>query len=125
MKQLTDADIAKMAGTDFVPDDAETKKSVRRGLHLSTRIPKIESPALEHAVLDFHNHTEEEAWNMLIQIATSGVRSATVITGASGILKQKFQQWAVESILSPYIVSFAPLNNGSFSVKFHKQKELL
>jgi len=125
MKQLTDADIAKMIGADFVPDDAETKKSVRRNLHLSTRIPKIEGPVPEHAVLDFHNHTEEEAWNMLIQIATSGVRSATVITGASGILKQKFQQWATESVLSPYIVSFAPLNNGSFSVKFHKQKELL
>ena len=125
MKQLTDADIAKMVGADFVPDDVETKKSVRRGLHLSTRIPKIEKPAPEHAVLDFHNHTEEEAWNMLVQIAASGTRSATVITGASGILKQKFQQWAVESILSPYIVSFAPLNNGSFSVKFHKTKELL
>ena len=125
MKQLTDADIAKMIGADFVPDDAETKKSVRRGLHLSTRIPKTEEPVPEHVVLDFHNHTEEEAWNMLIQIATSGVRSATVITGASGILKPKFQQWATESVLSPYIVSFAPLNNGSFSVKFHKPKESL
>ena len=125
MKQLTDADIAKMIGADFVPDDAETKKSVRRGLHLSTRIPKTEEPVPEHVVLDFHNHTEEEAWNMLIQIATSGTRSATVITGASGILKPKFQQWATESVLSPYIVSFAPLNNGSFSVKFHKPKESL
>ena len=39
MKQLNDKDIADMIGTDFVPDDNETKKSVRKSLHLSTRIP--------------------------------------------------------------------------------------
>ena len=121
MKQLTDADIAQMIGTDFIPDDAETKKSVRKSLHLSTRIPKTDKETPEHVIIDFHNHTEEEAWNMLVHIAASNVRSATVITGASGILKQKFQQWATESIISPRIYSFTPLNNGSFAVKFHKK----
>ncbi len=123
MKQLTDTDIAEMIGTDFIPDDTETKKSVRCDLHLSTRIPKPEAKTPEHTVIDFHNHTEEEAWNMLAQVAASGTRSATVITGASGILKQKFQQWATESIISPRIFSVVPLNNGSFNVKFHKAKE--
>ena len=123
MKQLTDKDIAEMIGTDFIPDDTETKKSVRRDLRLSTRIPKPEAKTPEHTVIDFHNHTEEEAWNMLAQAAASGTRSATVITGASGILKQKFQQWATESIISPRIFSVVPLNNGSFNVKFHKAKE--
>jgi DNA-nicking Smr family endonuclease len=123
MKQLTDTDIAEMIGTDFIPDDTETKKSVRRDLRLSTRIPKPETKTPEHTVIDFHNHTEEEAWNMLAQVAASGTRSATVITGASGILKQKFQQWATESIISPRIFSVVPLNNGSFNVKFHKAKE--
>lgn len=123
MKQLIDTDIAEMIGTDFIPDDTETKKSVRRDLRLSTRIPKPEAKTLEHTVIDFHNHTEEEAWNMLAQVAASGTRSATVITGASGILKQKFQQWATESIISPHIFSVVPLNNGSFNVKFHKAKE--
>ena len=123
MKQLTDTDIAKMVGEEFIPDDNATKKSVRRDLHLSTRIPKPEPQTPEHTVIDFHNHTEEEAWNMLVQIAASGIRDATVITGASGILKQKFQQWATESIISPRIFSITPLNNGSFNVKFHKAKE--
>ncbi|MBR3147811.1 MAG: Smr/MutS family protein [Alphaproteobacteria bacterium] len=122
MKQLTDSDIAKMIGDDFIPDDIMTKKAVRTQLHLSKRIPKPDTPAPEHMTIDFHNHTEEEAWKMLTQVAASGTRSATVITGASGILKTKFQQWAKDSVISPFIVSFAPINNGSFMVKFHKNK---
>ena len=120
MKQLNDFDIANMIGEDFLPDNEATKKSVRSELHLSTRIPKKDDQKPTHATIDFHNHTEEEAWQMLEQIAASGIRTATVITGASGILKAKFQQWAKESILSPYIISFEPINNGSFSVRFRK-----
>ncbi len=120
MKQLTDKDIANMAGVDFVPDAAGAA-DVRRELHLSRRIPQI-TPAAEHIVLDFHQHTEEEAWDMIMAAAQSGARSATVITGASGILKIKFQQWVRDSLLTPYITSWEPLNNGSFSVKFKKQK---
>lgn len=122
MKQLNDFDIANMIGDEFIPDDVNTKKSVRSELHLSTRIPKQDTDIIEHTTIDFHNHTEEESWKMLEQIAVSGIRSATVITGASGILKTKFQQWATESILSPYIISFEPINNGSFSVKFRKRQ---
>ena len=123
MKQLTDSDIAKMIGDDFIPDDIMTKKAVRTQLHLSKRIPKPDTITPEHITIDFHNHTEEEAWEMLTQVAASGTRSATVITGASGILKPKFQQWVTDSILSPYIVSFTPINNGSFMVKFHKKHD--
>ena len=122
MKQLNDNDIANMIGAEFIPNDNNTKKSVRKSLHLSTRIPKPTQPAPAHVVIDFHNHTEEEAWQMLVQVAESETRNATVITGASGILKAKFQQWATQSIISPRIVSYTPLNNGSFKVKFHKQK---
>lgn len=122
MKQLNDKDIANMIGENILIDDEAVKKSVRKSLHLSTRIPKNEPEITEHTVIDFHNHTEEEAWQMLEHIATNGTRSATVITGASGILKSKFQQWATESILSPHIISFTPINNGSFSVKFRKKK---
>lgn len=124
-RQLSDKDIANMIGEEFIPDDENTKKSVRSELHLSTRIPKPNDKIPENTVIDFHQHTEQEAWDMLIHIATSGIRNATVITGASGILKIKFQQWATESILSPYIESFTPINNGSFKVKFHKQKTSL
>ena len=122
MKQLNDSDIANMIGEDFLPCDNETKKSVRKSLHLSTRIPESPRPTPSHITLDFHQHTEQEAWEMLAQVAASGARSATVITGASGILKQKFPQWMTESILTPYILSFTPINNGSFAVKFHKKK---
>ena len=122
MKQLNDKDIANMIGENILIDDEAVKKSVRKSLHLSTRIPQNEPEITEHTVIDFHNHTEEEAWQMLEHIATNGTRSATVITGASGILKSKFQQWATESILSPHIISFTPINNGSFSVKFRRKK---
>ena len=123
MKQLNDADIANMIGMEFIPDDNATRKSVRQSLHLSTRIPKPDTPTPEHIVLDFHNHTEQEAWDMLVCIAASTARSATVITGASGILKDKFQQWATQSVISPRIMSVVPINNGSFDVKFYKPKE--
>ena len=122
MKQLNDKDIAEMIGDNFVPDEKSVKKSVRQELHLSTRIPPTPTKTPAHTTIDFHNHTEEEAWNMLIETAMSGASSATVITGASGILKQKFQQWATESIISSRIQSFEPINNGSFSVKFYKLK---
>ena len=122
MKQLNDKDIANMIGEDFSPDDATTIKSVRKSLHLSTRVPK---PAHipEHITIDFHQHTEEEAWDMLLNTVTSGARSATVITGASGILKPKFQQWMTNSIISLHIISFKPLNNGSFEIKIRKQQK--
>lgn len=123
MKQLTDSDIANMIGDTFIPDDVNTKKSVRKELHLSTRIPKPYAQIKENVVIDFHNHTEEEAWQMLSNVATASVRQATVITGASGILKIKFQEWVKESVLSPYILSCKPLNNGSFEIKLHTKKK--
>lgn len=120
MKQLTDQDIANMIGTEFTPDSRQTRNRVRAQLHLSTRIP-VERPVPSHTTLDLHQLTEEQAWSAIIKVAKSGTRTATIITGASGILKIKFQQWATDSILSPYIVSFSPINNGSFSVKFKKR----
>ena len=122
MKQLNDSDIANMIGDDFIPDDVATKKSVRAELHLSTRIPKNKQPAPAHITIDFHQHTEQEAWQMLIDAIESCARSVTVITGASGILKPKFQQWATNSIISPHIISVNPINNGSFLVKLRKRK---
>jgi hypothetical protein len=119
MKELTDKDIAEMIGARFTPDDTKTRKQVRSELHLSKRIPKnISTPS--HVTLDLHKHTIEQAWNEIMEIAISGAKTATIITGASGILKIKFQEWVRESILTPYIVSCTPLNNGSFAVKFRK-----
>ena len=122
MKQLNDNDIAKMIGGEFSPDDNDTRKRVRSELHLSTRIVNDTPPVPNHATLDLHQYTEEEAWTAIMTLAQSGVRTANIITGASGILRQKFPQWATNSILAPYIVSFSPINNGSFSVKFARVK---
>lgn len=119
MRNLSDQDIADMIGADFTPDDQETRTRVRRELQLSKRIPKPDVvPA--HVNLDLHMHTIEQAWGEIMDIAKSGSRNATIITGASGILKIKFQEWVKNSILTPYIISCHPLNNGSFAVRFRK-----
>ena len=122
MRQLTDIDIEQMIGTEHAPDDVSTRRAVRAELHISRRIPHTKHIP-EHATLDLHQLTEEQAWTAIMDLATSGTRSANIITGASGILKIKFQQWARDSILSPYIISFTPINNGSFFVKLKKQHD--
>ena len=119
MRKLSDQDIADMIGAPFAPDDDATRKTVRAELKLSRRIPKpVHIPS--HVTLDLHMHTIEQAWDEIMSIAKSGAKDATIITGASGILKIKFQDWVRDSILSPYIISCIPLNNGSFAVKFRK-----
>lgn len=119
MKQLSDSDIQNMIGGDTNMPAIDTMREIRAGLHTKRRIPE-NAPAPEHTSIDFHNHTEQEAWDMLAHVATSGTRSATVITGASGILKPKFQQWVRDSIISKYFISCTPINNGSFAVRFKK-----
>ena len=119
MKQLTDDDILHMIDVQFTPSVDAARKTVRE-LHLAKRIPAPDTPIPNHITLDLHTYTEEEAWHAIMEIATSNVRRATIITGASGILKIKFQQWARDSVLSPYIISATPINNGSFDVRFHK-----
>ena len=122
MKQLSDKDILQMVGVEYTPDNDATKRAVRGELKLSTRIPKPKSPTPEHIVLDLHNRTVEEAWGDIMSVATSGARSANIITGASGVLHELFPQWARESVLTPYIIDFHPINNGSFAVRFHHKK---
>ena len=122
MKRLTDIDIEQMNRATFAPDANAVRRRVRAELKLNQRMPPPPTPLPKHAVLDLHHKTEEQAWNEIMALATSGTRNATIITGASGILKIKFQQWARDSLLSPYILSVLPLNNGSFAVKFKRIK---
>lgn len=125
MKKLTDQDIENMIENEFCPDTDTVRRKVRIGLHLSTRIPNEIDDIPNHVKLDLHKLTEEQAWNEIMNLAQSGVRNATIITGASGILKIKFIQWTKESLLSPYVNSVSPINNGSFRVKFNKIKMTL
>jgi len=122
MKQLSDNDIAEMIGNEYVPDDNATKRSVRAELKLSQRIPAQTRPTPKHVVIDLHMKTIEDAWGEIMAAAKSGVASATIITGASGVLHELFPVWARESLLTPYIIEFYPINNGSFSVRFHRNK---
>ena len=122
MKHLTESDISQMTTGDFSPDARAVVKSVRAQLKLGQLIPDAPAAVPTYARLDLHTYTEEQAWNAIMELATSGVRRAQIITGASGILHQKFPQWARESVLSPYIMEFAPINNGSFDVHFRRTK---
>ena len=122
MKQLSDTDIERMADGQFNPDERAVRKSVRGNLGLGRLIPAAPIDVPTHAVLDLHNKTVEQAWGEIMTLAQSGTRRATIITGASGILKIKFPQWATDSVLAPYIYSFTPVNNGSFAVQFTKVK---
>ena len=121
MRQLTDIDIEQMIGTEHAPDDVATRRAVRAELHMSRRIPHTKHIP-EHATLDLHQLTEEQAWTAIMDLATSGTRSANIIAGASGILKIKFQQWARDSILSPYIISFPAINHCIYVLEFLKQR---
>ena len=122
MKQLSDKDIDNMCMSAFIPDNNVVKR-IRSDLHLSSMIPKeTETKNQFYRKLDLHHYTEEQAWEAINNLIHSNVKSATIITGASGILKIKFQQWSSESKISEYFLSVKPINNGSFAVKFKKQK---
>ena len=75
---------------------ADVARTVRAELHLSTRIPK-QNDVPQHCVLDLHCFTEEQAWNAIMNLAQSGIKTANIITGASGILKIKFIQAKIVS----------------------------
>ena len=122
MKQLSDNDILEMVGAEYTPDDNATKRAVRAQLKLSHRIPAPARPTPNHITIDLHNKTVEEAWADIMSVAQSGAKSANIITGASGVLHQLFPQWARESILTPHIIEFRAINNGSFFVRFHHKK---
>lgn len=122
MKQLSDEDILEMIGAEYTPDNTATKRAVRSELQLSKRIPEPPTTPPQHIVLDLHHKTVEQAWADIMSVAQSGAKSANIITGASGVLHELFPQWARESILTPYIIEFSPINNGSFFVRFHHKK---
>ena len=122
MKKLTDVDIAQMANEKFDPDVRAVNRAIRAQLKLGQLIPAPCPAAPTHVVLDLHQKTEEQAWNEIMNLATSGARTANIITGASGILKIKFTQWVRDSLLSPYILETRPINNGSFFVRFRRKK---
>ncbi len=122
MKQLTDNDLEQMFGGEFAPDDRAVKNAVRKELKLSSRIPEPDMPAPDRVTLDLHQHTEEQAWERLNAVINSGARYANVITGASGILKIKFQDWVKNSTIAPRIYSCTPINNGSFEIQIRKRK---
>jgi hypothetical protein len=111
MKHLSDSDIEKICG-DFSPDSSlVARHSSFVGARGNAAVPNR---------IDLHGKTEEQAWTAIVAIINSGARNATIITGASGILKQKFVQWMTESIISDRIISYRAINNGSFEIKIRR-----
>ncbi len=116
MKQLTDFDIENMA-QEFSADEQALRKQVRSELKLSKLVPQTESEITpKKRTLDWHGKTEEQAWGEFCALLDSGARKARVITGASGILKEKLVQWATQSAVSHMVRELHPVNNGSFDI---------
>ena len=123
MKYLSDSDIEQMGAGEFRPDTRAVNRDVRRHLKLGQLIPAAPMPTPRRVTVDLHHHTVESAWARINAVATSGAQYAIIITGASGVLHQLFPIWATESTLSPLILDWAPINNGSFHVHFRRTKE--
>jgi DNA-nicking Smr family endonuclease len=112
-KQLSEADIAKMADAAVFVSPSMPRPNIPR---TRQSVPEFTSDRI-----DFHGKTEEQAWALLVALIENHSGTATVITGASGILKDKFQQWVAESIISDRIVSCCPINRGSFQIGIRKK----
>ncbi|MCL1786160.1 MAG: Smr/MutS family protein [Alphaproteobacteria bacterium] len=122
-KQLSDKDLERMAGEGFTPIAQRC-----RG------VPRPPRGRMQYAptTLDLHGHTEEQAWDAIVDLLDNldnvGAHTCAhkktvklkIITGASGILKQKFAQWATESIISPRILSCKLINNGCYEIVARK-----
>jgi DNA-nicking Smr family endonuclease len=124
MKNLNDSDLTEMGNTDFIPDDKHTAREIRNRLKAQGAInilnSDIETNLYKYTTLDLHHKTEEQAWRAINELLDSGARNATIITGASGILKIKFAQWSENSIIAPRIISYKLINNGAYEIKIKK-----
>jgi DNA-nicking Smr family endonuclease len=122
MRKLLDDDLMNMKSVNHTVDEATVRRQVRAQLRLSERIPNAPAPTPKFARIDLHMKTEEQAWDEINYLINSGTRRAVIITGASGILKTKFQDWVQSSTIGPYIHSCTPLNNGSFEIIIRQSK---
>jgi len=133
-RQLSDKDIEAMENSPCERNKEEgirNKKIYDRAL----RLQHCESSSLfllPYSFIDLHGHTEEQAWDAIVGMLDQieryarengnkiALRRAQVITGASGILKQKFQQWAADSIISHRILSCKLINSGCYEIVVRK-----
>ncbi|MDR1360851.1 MAG: hypothetical protein LBJ18_00885 [Rickettsiales bacterium] len=74
-------------------------------------------------ILDWHGKTEKQAWDEINAALDSGARRLQVITGASGILKEKFVQWCQQSTIAPHIASYKLVNRGCYEVELRRRAE--
>jgi DNA-nicking Smr family endonuclease len=122
MRKLLNDDLINMNNVNHPVDEAAVRRQVREQLRLSERIPPQPAQAQKFARVDLHMKTEEQAWDEINNLIYSGTRRAVVITGASGILKTKFQDWVQSSTIAPHIHSCTSLNNGSFEIIIRQPK---
>jgi len=130
-KQLSDEDLTKMVGgisSLLAGTERVGLISQRRAANKNFPFPQGEKN-----FLDLHGKTEEQAWGLINELldaisvyaAANGnkidLRRAQIVTGASGILKEKFQQWATESIISHRFASWKLVNRGCYEIVIRKE----
>ena len=114
MRQLSDDDIKNMINENFIKDN-----KVSKNIYIKINQKNIENKKIQNLkTVDFHEKTEEQAYNLILNLLHNRIKKATIITGKSGILKPKFIDWAKNGKLSKNIKNIKEINIGAFEVEF-------
>lgn len=111
MKQLTDSDIAIMGAVDI-------KLSVDK-----IRIKPVEHKFfdIQNDFYDCHGCTEDQVWEQILKTLYSHQPDKfqyNIISGRSGILKEKIADWLNLGILSHFVSDWKMDNPGSYIIRF-------
>ena len=115
MRQLSNDDIINMIkNKDFVKDN-----KVSKSIYIKLNQNNLEKEKIKNLkMVDFHEKTEEQVYNEILNLLENKIKKATIITGKSGILKPKFLNWAENGKLSENIKNIKQINIGSYEVEF-------
>ena len=115
MRQLSNEDILNMINENFIKDNKVSKNIYTK---LNEYVNQEESKRKIKNIVDFHEKTEEQAYNEILNLLENKINKATIITGKSGILKPKFLNWAETGKLSENVKKIKQINIGSYEIEF-------
>jgi DNA-nicking Smr family endonuclease len=121
MKQLSDLDIENMECEFASKDDL---RAIRK--NATRKIIKDSLPA-RFSSTDFHGETEEGAWQNILREIYSNTRSKfemRIVSGRSGVLRERVREWLTDSVLTPFIVEWKLENPGAYIAKIRRPKNL-
>jgi hypothetical protein len=125
----------RMARADVSPTDADARRKIVAELAIKRRMAaqprtSLAPDSMEDArvfydgrvlALDLHGKTEEQAWGLICALFRQNPgKRVRVITGASGILRVKFQDWIMCGALADYATEWAAVNRGAFDIRLKK-----